>query len=191
MVSNAYSSLSDVSILVKIHPFRFFINSKITTRMDFISTLYETFSGQTLGRPDKKHKKKLRNNRTVSVAKSPILMSLKSPQKGKVAKKKSTRPNLKSITNVSNNKPVPPNKKSRSSGSNNNIISDENKKRTSAIQSAIERGEKSTLPSLMRKIETKKRAILVQIEALEKEVRTKKAEVVEMEKELLLGASSW
>ena len=159
--------------------------------MDFISTLYETFSGQTLGRPDKKHKKKLRNNHTVSVAKSPILMSLKSPQKGKVAKKKSTRPNLKSITNVSNNKPVPPNKKSRSSGSNNNIISDENKKRTSAIQSAIERGEKSTLPSLMRKIETKKRAILVQIEALEKEVRTKKAEVVEMEKELLLGASSW
>lgn len=159
--------------------------------MDFISTLYETFSGQTLGRPDKKHKKKLRNNRTVSVAKSPILMSLKSPQKGKVAKKKSTRPNLKSITNVSNNKPVPPNKKSRSSGSNNNIISDENKKRTSAIQSAIERGEKSTLPSLMRKIETKKRAILVQIEALEKEVRTKKAEVVELEKELLLGASSW
>ena len=72
--------------------------------MDFISTLYETFSGQTLGRPDKKHKKKLRNQRGVSVAKSPILMSLKSPQKGKVAKKKSTvRPNLKSITNTSNN----------------------------------------------------------------------------------------
>ena len=158
--------------------------------MDFISTLYETFSGQTLGRPDKKHKRKLRAQRGVSVAKSPILMSLKSPQKGKVAKKKSARPNLKSITNTSNNnnKPVPPNKKS--SGKNNNNNTDE-KKRTSAIQSAIESGEKSTLPSLMRKIETKKRAILVQIEALEKEVRTKKAEVVELEKELLLGASSW
>ena len=145
--------------------------------MDFISTLYETFSGQTLGRPDKKHKRKLRAQRGVSVAKSPILMSLKSPQKGKVAKKKSARPNLKSITNTSNN-------------NNNNTTTDE-KKRTSAIQSAIESGEKSTLPSLMRKIETKKRAILVQIEALEKEVRTKKAEVVELEKELLLGASSW
>ena len=157
--------------------------------MDFISTLYETFSGQTLGRPDKKHKKKLRNQRGVSVAKPPILTSLKSPQKGKVAKKKSTRPNLKSITNTSNNnKPVPPNKKSSSKNSNNTI---DEKKRTSAIQSAIESGEKSTLPSLMRKIETKKRAILVQIEALEKEVRTKKAEVVELEKELLLGASSW
>jgi hypothetical protein len=158
--------------------------------MDFISTLYETFSGQTLGRPDKKHKKKLRNQRGVSVAKSPILMSLKSPQKGKVAKKKSTvRPNLKSITNTSNNnKPVPPNKKSSSKNNNNTI---DEKKRTSAIQSAIESGEKNTLPSLMRKIETKKRAILVQIEALEKEVRTKKAEVVELEKELLLGASSW
>ena len=159
--------------------------------MDFISTLYETFSGQTLGRPDKKHKRKLRAQRGVSVAKSPILMSLKSPQKGKVAKKKSTvRPNLKSITNTSNNnKPVPPNKKS--SGKNNNNTTTDEKKRTSAIQSAIESGEKSTLPSLMRKIETKKRAILVQIEALEKEVRTKKAEVVELEKELLLGASSW
>ena len=160
--------------------------------MDFISTLYETFSGQTLGRPDKKHKRKLRTQRGVSVAKSPILMSLKSPQKGKVAKKKSARPNLKSITNTSNNnnnKPVPPNKKS--SGKNNNNNTTDEKKRTSAIQSAIESGEKSTLPSLMRKIETKKRAILVQIEALEKEVRTKKAEVVELEKELLLGASSW
>ena len=159
--------------------------------MDFISTLYETFSGQTLGRPDKKHKRKLRTQRGVSVAKSPILMSLKSPQKGKVAKKKSARPNLKSITNTSNNnnKPVPPNKKS--SGKNNNNTTSDEKKRTSAIQSAIESGEKSTLPSLMRKIETKKRAILVQIEALEKEVRTKKAEVVELEKELLLGASSW
>ncbi len=160
--------------------------------MDFISTLYETFSGQTLGRPDKKHKRKLRAQRGVSVAKSPILMSLKSPQKGKVAKKKSARPNLKSITNTSNNnnnKPVPPNKKS--SGKNNNNTTTDEKKRTSAIQSAIESGEKSTLPSLMRKIETKKRAILVQIEALEKEVRTKKAEVVELEKELLLGASSW
>ena len=162
--------------------------------MDFISTLYETFSGQTLGRPDKKHKKKLRTQRGVSVAKSPILMSLKSPQKGKVAKKKSARPNLKSITNTSNNnnnnnKPVPANKKS--SGKNNNNTTTDEKKRTSAIQSAIESGEKSTLPSLMRKIETKKRAILVQIEALEKEVRTKKAEVVELEKELLLGASSW
>ena len=157
--------------------------------MDFISTLYETFSGQTLGRPDKKHKRKLRAQRGVSVAKSPILMSLKSPQKGKVAKKKSTRPNLKSITNTSNNnKPVPPNKKSSSKNNNNTI---DEKKRTSAIQSAIESGEKSTLPSLMRRIETKKRAILVQIEALEKEVRTKKAEVVELEKELLLGASSW
>ncbi|CAL6385385.1 unnamed protein product [Bathycoccus prasinos] len=160
--------------------------------MDFISTLYETFSGQTLGRPDKKRKRKLRAQRGVSVAKSPILMSLKSPQKGKVAKKKSARPNLKSITNTSNNnnnKPVPPNKKS--SGKNNNTTTTDEKKRTSAIQSAIESGEKSTLPSLMRKIETKKRAILVQIEALEKEVRTKKAEVVELEKELLLGASSW
>jgi hypothetical protein len=161
--------------------------------MDFISTLYETFSGQTLGRPDKKRKRKLRTQRGVSVAKSPILMSLKSPQKGKVAKKKSARPNLKSITNTSNNnnnnKPVPPNKKS--SGKNNNNTTTDEKKRTSAIQSAIESGEKSTLPSLMRKIETKKRAILVQIEALEKEVRTKKAEVVELEKELLLGASSW
>ena len=158
--------------------------------MDFISTLYETFSGQTLGRPDKKRKRKLRAQRGVSVAKSPILMSLKSPQKGKVAKKKSTvRPNLKSITNTSNNnKPVPPNKKSSSKNNNNTI---DEKKRTSAIQSAIESGEKNTLPSLMRKIETKKRAILVQIEALEKEVRTKKAEVVELEKELLLGASSW
>ncbi|CAL6385610.1 unnamed protein product [Bathycoccus prasinos] len=160
--------------------------------MDFISTLYETFSGQTLGRPDKKHKKKLRTNRVSSVAKSPILMSLKSPQKGKVAKKKSTRPNLKSITNTSNNnKPVPPNKKSSGKNNNNNKNTIDEKKRTSAIQSAIESGEKSTLPSLMRRIETKKRAILVQIEALEKEVRTKKAEVVELEKELLLGASSW
>ena len=159
--------------------------------MDFISTLYETFSGQTLGRPDKKRKRKLRAQRGVSVAKSPILMSLKSPQKGKVAKKKSARPNLKSITNTSNNnKPVPPNKKSSGKNNNNKNTIDE-KKRTSAIQSAIESGEKSTLPSLMRKIETKKRAILVQIEALEKEVRTKKAEVVELEKELLLGASSW
>ncbi|CAL6383881.1 unknown protein [Bathycoccus prasinos] len=164
--------------------------------MDFISTLYETFSGQTLGRPDKKRKRKLRAQRGVSVAKSPILMSLKSPQKGKVAKKKSARPNLKSITNTSNNnnnnnnKPVPPNKKSSGKNNNNTTTTDE-KKRTSAIQSAIESGEKSTLPSLMRKIETKKRAILVQIEALEKEVRTKKAEVVELEKELLLGASSW
>ena len=158
--------------------------------MDFISTLYETFSGQTLGRPDKKHKRKPRIQRGVSVAKSPILMSLKSPQKGKVAKKKSARPNLKSITNTSNtNKPVPPIKKS--SGKNNNNNTTDEKKRTSAIQSAIESGEKNTLPSLMRKIETKKRAILVQIEALEKEVRTKKAEVVELEKELLLGASSW
>ena len=160
--------------------------------MDFISTLYETFSGQTLGRPDKKHKRKLRAQRGVSVAKSPILMSLKSPQKGKVAKKKSARPNLKSITNTSNNnKPVPPNKKSSGKNNNNNNTTTDEKKRTSAIQSAIESGEKSTLPSLMRKIETKKRAILVQIEALEKEVRTKKAEVVELEKELLLGASSW
>ena len=163
--------------------------------MDFISTLYETFSGQTLGRPDKKHKRKLRTQRGVSVAKSPILMSLKSPQKGKVAKKKSARPNLKSITNTSNNnnnnKPVPPNKKSSGKNNNNNNNTTDEKKRTSAIQSAIESGEKSTLPSLMRKIETKKRAILVQIEALEKEVRTKKAEVVELEKELLLGASSW
>ena len=163
--------------------------------MDFISTLYETFSGQTLGRPDKKHKRKLRTQRGVSVAKSPILMSLKSPQKGKVAKKKSARPNLKSITNTSNNnnnnKPVPPNKKSSGKNNNNNNTTTDEKKRTSAIQSAIESGEKSTLPSLMRKIETKKRAILVQIEALEKEVRTKKAEVVELEKELLLGASSW
>ena len=164
--------------------------------MDFISTLYETFSGQTLGRPDKKHKRKLRAQRGVSVAKSPILMSLKSPQKGKVAKKKSARPNLKSITNTSNNnnnnKPVPPNKKSSGkNNNNNNTTTTDEKKRTSAIQSAIESGEKSTLPSLMRKIETKKRAILVQIEALEKEVRTKKAEVVELEKELLLGASSW
>ena len=161
--------------------------------MDFISTLYETFSGQTLGRPDKKHKRKLRAQRGVSVAKSPILMSLKSPQKGKVAKKKSARPNLKSITNTSNNnnKPVPPNKKSSGKNNNNNNNTTDEKKRTSAIQSAIESGEKSTLPSLMRKIETKKRAILVQIEALEKEVRTKKAEVVELEKELLLGASSW
>ena len=160
--------------------------------MDFISTLYETFSGQTLGRPDKKHKKKLRTNRVSSVAKSPILMSLKSPQIGKVAKKKSTRPNLKSITNTSNNnKPVPPNKKSSGKNNNNNKNTIDEKKRTSAIQSAIESGEKSTLPSLMRRIETKKRAILVQIEALEKEVRTKKAEVVELEKELLLGASSW
>ena len=162
--------------------------------MDFISTLYETFSGQTLGRPDKKRKSKLRAQRGVSVAKSPILMSLKSPQKGKVAKKKSARPNLKSITNTSNNnnnKPVPPNKKSSGKNNNNNNKNTDEKKRTSAIQSAIESGEKSTLPSLMRKIETKKRAILVQIEALEKEVRTKKAEVVELEKELLLGASSW
>jgi hypothetical protein len=162
--------------------------------MDFISTLYETFSGQTLGRPDKKRKRKLRAQRGVSVAKSPILMSLKSPQKGKVAKKKSARPNLKSITNTSNNnnnKPVPPNKKSSGKNNNNNNNNTDEKKRTSAIQSAIESGEKSTLPSLMRKIETKKRAILVQIEALEKEVRTKKAEVVELEKELLLGASSW
>ena len=163
--------------------------------MDFISTLYETFSGQTLGRPDKKRKRKLRAQRGVSVAKSPILMSLKSPQKGKVAKKKSARPNLKSITNTSNNnnnnKPVPPNKKSSGKNNNNNNNTTDEKKRTSAIQSAIESGEKSTLPSLMRKIETKKRAILVQIEALEKEVRTKKAEVVELEKELLLGASSW
>ena len=163
--------------------------------MDFISTLYETFSGQTLGRPDKKHKRKLRAQRGVSVAKSPILMSLKSPQKGKVAKKKSARPNLKSIKNTSNNnnnnKPVPPNKKSSGKNNNNNNTTTDEKKRTSAIQSAIESGEKSTLPSLMRKIETKKRAILVQIEALEKEMRTKKAEVVELEKELLLGASSW
>tara|TARA_X000000368_G_scaffold402808_2_gene377109 strand:- start:610 stop:741 length:132 start_codon:yes stop_codon:yes gene_type:complete len=43
----------------------------------------------------------------------------------------------------------------------------------------------------MQKIETKKRAILGEIDALERETKRKKKEVVELEKALLLGANRW
>jgi hypothetical protein len=150
--------------------------------MDFVSSLYETFSGQTLGRPKKKTKTKKTPQKKSSsqLAKK----SLKSPQNAKVKKKASSktpraksplltkvpRPNLKSITN----KPLPPPSK---------------KEKSNAIQSALAKGE--DLRPVMQKIETKKRAILGEIDALERETKRKKKEVVELEKALLLGANRW
>ena len=148
------------------------------SKMDFVSSLYETFSGQTLGRPNKKTKKKTPQKKSSSsqLAKK----SLKSPQNAKVKKKASSktprasplltkvpRPNLKSITN----KPLPP------------------PYGVSSIQSALAKGE--DLRPVMQKIETKKRAILGEIDALERETKRKKKEVVELEKALLLGANRW
>ena len=165
--------------------------------MDFVSSLYETFSGQTLGRPNKK---KLADGKKTPQKKSK-LASLKSPQNAKVKKKASSktraspllkvRPNLKSITN----KPLPPSKKE-----NSNETSDarttttrrrakENAAYVSSIQSALAKGE--DIRPVMQKIETKKRAILGEIDMLEQETKRKKKEVVELEKALLLGASRW
>ena len=149
--------------------------------MDFVSSLYETFSGQTLGRPNKKTKKKKTPQKKPSS--QLVKKSLKSPQNAKVKKKASSktprasplltkvpRPNLKSITN----KPLPPPSK---------------KEKSNAIQSALAKGE--DLRPVMQKIETKKRAILGEIDALERETKRKKKEVVELEKALLLGANRW
>ena len=160
--------------------------------MDFVSSLYETFSGQTLGRPNKK---KLADTKKTPQKKSK-LASLKSPQNAKVRKKapkKHTspllvRPNLKSITN----KPLPPSKKEKSnetSDAQTTMRAKKNAAYISQIQSALAKGE-DILP-VMRKIETKKRAILGEIDKLEQETKRKKKEVVELEKALLLGASRW
>ena len=161
--------------------------------MDFVSSLYETFSGQTLGRPNKK---KLADTKKTPQKKSK-LASLKSPQNAKVKKKASktraspllkVRPNLKSITN----KPLPPSKKEKSnetSDAQTTMRAKKNAAYISPIQSALAKGE-DILP-VMRKIETKKRAILGEIDKLEQETKRKKKEVVELEKALLLGASRW
>ena len=171
--------------------------------MDFVSSLYETFSGQTLGRPNKKTKKKTPQKKSSSsqLAKK----SLKSPQNAKVKKKASSktraspllkvRPNLKSITN----KPLPPSKKEKSNETSDarttttTTTTRETKKNAaydvSTIQSALAKGE--DLRPVMQKIETKKRAILGEIDALERETKRKKKEVVELEKALLLGANRW
>ena len=175
--------------------------------MDFVSSLYETFSGQTLGRPNKKTKKKTPQKKSSSsqLAKK----SLKSPQNAKVKKKASSktprasplltkvpRPNLKSITN----KPLPPPSKKEKSNETSDArttttttTTRETKKNAaydvSTIQSALAKGE--DLRPVMQKIETKKRAILGEIDALERETKRKKKEVVELEKALLLGASHW
>ena len=160
--------------------------------MDFVSSLYETFSGQTLGRPNKK---KLADGKKTPQKKSK-LASLKSPQNAKVRKKapkKHTspllvRPNLKSITN----KPLPPSKKEKSNETSDAQTTTRAKKNAayiSSIQSALAKGE-DILP-VMKKIETKKRAILGEIDMLEQETKRKKKEVVELEKALLLGASRW
>ena len=94
---------------------------------------------------------------------------------------------MKSITN----KPRPPATKRTPvvAKKKSEADRDEKKETTSLIQSALAKGE--NIVPLMEKIEKKKRAVLLQIESLEREVKNKKAEVVEMEKELLLGASSW
>ena len=173
------------------------------SKMDFVSSLYETFSGQTLGRPNKKTKKKKTPQKKSSsqLAKK----SLKSPQNAKVKKKASSktpraksplltkvpRPNLKSITN----KPLPPPSKKEKSNetSDARTTTRETKKNAaydvSSIQSALAKGE--DLRPVMQKIETKKRAILGEIDALERETKRKKKEVVELEKALLLGANRW
>ena len=172
--------------------------------MDFVSSLYETFSGQTLGRPNKK---KLADGKKTPQKKSK-LASLKSPQNAKVKKKASSktprasplltkvpRPNLKSITN----KPLPPSKKEKSNETSDarttttTTTTRETKKNAAydvlSIQSALAKGE--DLRPVMQKIETKKRAILGEIDMLEQETKRKKKEVVELEKALLLGASRW
>jgi hypothetical protein len=165
--------------------------------MDFVSSLYETFSGQTLGRPNKK---KLADAKKTPQKKSK-LASLKSPQNAKVKKKASkthaspllkVRPNLKSITN----KPLPPSKKEKSnetSDARTTTTTTRAKKNAaydvSSIQSALAKGE--DIRPVVQKIETKKRAILGEIDMLEQETKRKKKEVVELEKALLLGASRW
>ena len=165
--------------------------------MDFVSSLYETFSGQTLGRPNKK---KLADGNKTPQKKSK-LASLKSPQNAKVKKKASSktraspllkvRPNLKSITN----KPLPPSKKEKSNETSDarttttTTRAKENAAYVSSIQSALAKGE--DIRPVMQKIETKKRAILGEIDMLEQETKRKKKEVVELEKALLLGASRW
>ena len=169
--------------------------------MDFVSSLYETFSGQTLGRPNKK---KLADGKKTPQKKSK-LASLKSPQNAKVKKKASSktraspllkvRPNLKSITN----KPLPPSKKEKSNETSDARTTTttttrrrrakENAAYVSSIQSALAKGE--DIRPVMQKIETKKRAILGEIDALEQETKRKKKEVVELEKALLLGANRW
>ena len=168
--------------------------------MDFVSSLYETFSGQTLGRPNKK---KLADGKKTPQKKSK-LASLKSPQNAKVKKKASSktraspllkvRPNLKSITN----KPLPPSKKEKSNETSDARTTTTTRRRetkknaaydVSSIQSALAKGE--DLRPVMQKIETKKRAILGEIDALERETKRKKKEVVELEKALLLGANRW
>ena len=168
--------------------------------MDFVSSLYETFSGQTLGRPNKK---KLADGKKTPQKKSK-LPSLKSPQNAKVKKKASSktprasplltkvpRPNLKSITN----KPLPPSKKEKSNETSDARTTTrrrrakENAAYVSSIQSALAKGE--DIRPVMQKIETKKRAILGEIDMLEQETKRKKKEVVELEKALLLGASRW
>ena len=170
------------------------------SKMDFVSSLYETFSGQTLGRPNKK---KLADGKKTPQKKSK-LASLKSPQNAKVKKKASSktprasplltkvpRPNLKSITN----KPLPPPSKKEKSNetSDARTTTRETKKNAaydvSTIQSALTKGE--DLRPVMQKIETKKRAILGEIDALERETKRKQKEVVELEKALLLGANRW
>ena len=175
------------------------------SKMDFVSSLYETFSGQTLGRPNKK---KLANGKKTPQKKSK-LASLKSPQNAKVKKKASSktprasplltkvpRPNLKSITN----KPLPPPSKKEKSNETSDArttttttTTRETKKNAaydvSTIQSALAKGE--DLRPVMQKIETKKRAILGEIDALERETKRKQKEVVELEKALLLGANRW
>ena len=173
------------------------------SKMDFVSSLYETFSGQTLGRPNKKTKKKTPQKKSSSS--QLVKKSLKSPQNAKVKKKASSktraspllkvRPNLKSITN----KPLPPSKKEKSNETSDarttttTTTTRETKKNAaydvSTIQSALAKGE--DLRPVMQKIETKKRAILGEIDALERETKRKKKEVVELEKALLLGANRW
>ena len=139
--------------------------------MDFVSSLYETFSGQTLGRPNKK---KLADGKKTPQKKSK-LASLKSPQNAKVKKKASSktraspllkvRPNLKSITN----KPLPPSKKEKSNETSDartttttTTRAKENAAYVSSIQSALAKGE--DIRPVMQKIETKKRAILGEID---------------------------
>lgn len=170
---------------------RLFVTIISKRNMDLISNLYEAFSGQNLGRPKKTIKSKAagNNNKKKNVS-SVASAQLKSPQKARVVKKVpkksplTLRANLKSITN----KPTPPMKRTPVVVAKKK--SDEKKETTtSLIQSALAKGE--NIVPLMEKIERKKRAVLLQIEALEREVKNKKAEVVEMEKELLLGASSW
>ena len=175
------------------------------SKMDFVSSLYETFSGQTLGRPNKKTKKNTPQKKSSSqLAKK----SLKSPQNAKVKKKASSktprasplltkvpRPNLKSITN----KPLPPPSKKEKSNETSDARTTTRRRRretkknaaydVSSIQSALAKGE--DLRPVTQKIETKKRAILGEIDALERETKRKKKEVVELEKALLLGANRW